>query len=258
MSGRTDEMLMRRQRRTEESGPYWKQHNWQLSAGFLGLVVLLGGFVALTSGGDGDGASAAASDGPLSAGAAPKDGRPDGCRTDDSAGDALPTSAPKDISWHTLGVARVPVSASSGPTRTTGPLRWCYAHTPVGAALAATVIPSQMSGSGWKTVSRQQVVAGRGRDLFEFQRSTVPNIDSVEQSPGLAVGTYAGFAVTAYTGRAAQVSLLIRTGQGYAQTTIVLRFSDGDWKVVPDGDGSLHTSVTTVQGNPSGYVLWGA
>ncbi|MGW1722200.1 hypothetical protein ACWCQK_04575 [Streptomyces sp. NPDC002306] len=249
-------MRIRRQRRAEESGPYWKQRNWRLSAGFLGLVVLVGGFVALTS--DRDDTSAPASDGPLSGTSVPLNGRPEGCRTDDSAGDALPGSAPRDISWHALGIARVPVSASSGPTRTSGPLRWCYAHTPVGAALAATVIPSTMSGSGWRTASRQQVVAGRGRDLFEFQRATVQNIDSAEQSPGASVGSYAGFTVTSYTGRAANVSLLIRTGQGYAQTTIALRWSDGDWKVLPDDGGSLHTPVTAVQGNPAGYVLWGA
>ncbi|WP_329529482.1 hypothetical protein [Streptomyces sp. NBC_01462] len=256
MSGRTVEMHIRRQRLTEESGPYWKQRNWQWSAGFIALVVLLGGFVTLTS--DGDGAASAASAGPLSGDAALQDGRPQGCRTDDSAGDTLPTVAPKDITWQALGITRVPVSASAGPTRTTGPVRWCYAHTAVGAVLAATVIPSQMSGSGWKTVSRQQVVSGRGRDLFEFQRSTVSNIDTTEQSPGTSVGSYAGFAVSSYTGRAASVSLLIRTGQGYAQTTILLRWTDGDWKVLPNDDGSLHTTVATVQGNPNGYVLWGA
>lgn len=248
-------MLMRRERRTEPSGPYWKQRNWQWSAGFLAVVVLLGGFVALTS--ESDGATAAASEGPLSHGSALRDGRPQGCATDDSAGDALPKSAPKDLSWQTLGIARVPVSTSAGPTRTTGPMRWCYAHTPVGAALAATVIPSQMSGSGWKTVSRQQVVAGRGRDLFEFQRATVQDIDSAAQSGGTSAGSYAGFSVSSYTRGAANVSLLIRTGQGYATTTIALRWSGGDWKVVPDDGGSLHTPVTTVQGSPSGYVLWG-
>ncbi|MEV6008689.1 hypothetical protein AB0M29_17960 [Streptomyces sp. NPDC051976] len=248
-------MLIRRKRRPEPAGPYWKQRSWQLSAGFLGLVVLLGGFVALTS--HGDGATAVVPEGPLPGDSVPRDGRPQGCQTDDSAGGTLPTSAPKDISWHTLGIGRVPESTSAGPTRTSGPVRWCYAHTPVGAALAATVIPSEMSGSGWKTVSRQQVVAGRGRDMFEFQRSTVQNMDSAAQTGGESVGTYAGFSVTSYASGAANISLLIRTGEGYATTGIALRWSGGDWKVVPDDDGSLHTPVTTVQGSPNGYVLWG-
>lgn len=246
-----------RRRRAEEPGPYWKQRSWQWSAGFLGLVVLVGGFVALTSEGNGADASAAASKGPLSGDSVRRGERPRGCRTDDSAGDALPKAAPKDISWHTIGIARVPFSASAGPTRTTGPVRWCYAHTPVGAALAATVIPSQMSGSGWKTVSRQQVAAGQGRDMFEVQRSTVRSIDSAAEAGSTSVGSYAGFSVTSYTDEAASVGLLIRTGQGYASTSIQLRWNGGDWKVVPGGDGSLHTPVNTVQGSPRGYFLWG-
>ncbi|MEV5646076.1 hypothetical protein AB0L67_39205 [Streptomyces flaveolus] len=248
-------MLIRRKQRAEESGPYWKQRSWQLSAGFLSLVALLGGFVALTS--DGDGASAEASEGPLAGNSLQPDGRPQGCQTDDKTGDALPKEAPRDISWRTIGISRVPVSASAGPTRTTGPVHWCYAHTPVGAVLAATVIPSQLSGSGWKSVIRQQVVAGYGRDMFEFQRSTVQDIDSAAQTGGASVGSYSGFSVTSYSSQAANVSLLIKTSQAYATTSIQLRWDGGDWKVVPGSDGSLHTPVTTVQDSPRGYLLWG-
>ncbi|MEV6949696.1 hypothetical protein AB0N07_48935 [Streptomyces sp. NPDC051172] len=250
-------MLIRRQRhRPEPSGPYWKQRSWQTSAGFLALVVLVGVFVALTSDGDGGRAGAAPSAGPLTTATA-RDGRPKGCRTDDSAGDALPKSAPKDISWQALGIARVPVSASAGPTRTSGVMRWCFAHTPVGAALAATVIPSQMSGSGWRTITDQQVVAGSGRDLFAFQRSTVADVDSAAESGDTSTASYAGFAVTSYTGTDAGVRLLLRTGQGYASTVVLLRWSGGDWKVVPDDSGSLHTTVANVSGNTNGFVLWG-
>ncbi|WP_405465970.1 hypothetical protein OG783_22815 [Streptomyces jietaisiensis] len=250
-------MILTRRRRAEESGPYWKQRNWQLSAGFLGLVVLLGGFVALKS--DGDGASPAASEGPLSSGSVPAGGRPPGCHTDDDMGNMMPKKAPKDISWHTFGITRVPVSVSAGPTRTTGPVRWCFAHTPVGAALAATVIPSQMSGAHWKTISQQQVVAGGGRDMFEFQRSIIRNIDSAAQrNGGTSVGSYTGFSVNSYTSDTATIGLLLRNGQSYTTTDIQLRWDHGDWKVVPDGDGSLHTPVTTLQGSPSGYILWGA
>ncbi|MFE2336677.1 MULTISPECIES: hypothetical protein [Streptomyces] len=247
-------MQLRRQRKTEESGPYWKQRSWRLSAGFLGFVLVLGGFVALTA--DPEDNTLAAAEGPLSGDSARSEERPKGCRTDDSGGDKK--SVPKDVTWHSVGGAQVPVSASAGPTRTSGPMRWCYAHTPVGAALAATVIPTQMSGSDWKTISRQQVVAGRARDMFEFRRSTVPNIDDTAQGAGTSVGSYVGFTVSSYTSEAAHVSLLIRGVQGFASTTIQLRWSTGDWKVVPDDSGSLHTPVTMVQGKPAGYTLWGA
>ncbi|MEW2163410.1 hypothetical protein AB0912_10475 [Streptomyces sp. NPDC007084] len=249
-------MFKRRERRLAESGPYYKQRSWQLSAGFLGIVVVVGGIVSLLSGpGGGAGtANAAATTGPLSKASATKDGRPAGCGTDDSAGSALPKAAPKDVTWRTLGVARVPVSASAGPTLIQGPLWWCYAHTPDGAALAAHIIPSQMSGSHWRTVTEQQVVAGQGRDMFEFQRATVANTD--EQSGGTAVATYVGFTVTSYTESAATVRLLLKSAQGYAATTISLRWSGGDWKVRPDDNGSLHTPVSTVQ-STNGFTLWG-
>ncbi|MFJ4922369.1 hypothetical protein [Streptomyces sp. NPDC088725] len=248
-------MFRRRERRVEESGPYYKQRSWQLSAGFIGIVVVVGVIVTLTSNhrGTTDRANAAASVGPLSGTSVPEGSRPQGCRTDDSAGGALPKAAPKDVSWHTLGVSRVPVSASAGPTRIEGTLWWCFAHTPTGAALAAHIIPSQMSGSGWRTVTRQQVVDGTGRDMFEFQRATVQDTDSESGTP---VASYAGFSVTSYRSTGATVKLLLKSDQGYAATTIVLRWSGGDWKVVPDDNGALHSPVSVVQ-STNGYTLWG-
>ncbi|WP_411093474.1 hypothetical protein [Streptomyces sp. 049-1] len=248
-------MFRRRSRWTQEQGPYWKQRSWQVSAGFLSLVVGVSCLVALTSGGGDRGGQSAADKGPLSGAAVMKDGRPRDCRTDDSAGAALPKSAPKDVTWRTLGIARVPVSASAGPTRTHDTLWWCFAHTPMGAVEAAVVIPSQMSGSGWRAVSRQQVVAGHPRDLFDFQRSTVQDIDNADDAGEQAVGTYAGFSVSSYKSTAASVALLIRSSQGLSTTRVRLRWSGGDWKVVPSGGGDLHTPVTSAQ-NTNGFLLW--
>ncbi|MFJ6895168.1 hypothetical protein [Streptomyces hokutonensis] len=251
-------MFKRRQRRTEESGPYWKQRGWQLSAVFVALVFLMGGIGALVSGKGGDGTAAAVvSGGPLpDSSYNAKDSRPEGCHTDDSAGDAKPEAAPEDVSWHTLGVARVPVSASAGPTLIEGPLWWCFAHTQTGAALAATIIPSQMSGSHWKVVTERQVVAGDGRTEWEFQRGTVKDIDSAADTDA-AVATYVGFSVTSYTNTAATVRLLLKSDAGYAATTIDLRWSGGDWKLLPDGGGSLHSPVASIS-DVNGFTLWRA
>ncbi|MFE2041333.1 hypothetical protein ACFXAZ_10450 [Streptomyces sp. NPDC059477] len=251
-------MFLRRQPRAEESGPYWRQPSWQLSAGFLAVVVVIGGLLALTSAATGDTAAepaeATASEGPLS-GAPPAGGRPEGCATDDSAGDAPPKAAPEDIDWRPLGVARVPVSASAGPTLFQGAVWWCFAHTPAGAALAATVIPTQMSESGWRTVTEQQLVAGPGRDMFEFQRSL--SADTARRTDGSPVSSYVGFSLIAYTPDAATVSLLIKGGQGFTATAVEVRWSDGDWKVQAGVDGSLYSQMTTVQDTNS-YLLWGA
>ena len=242
--------------RSGESGPYWKQRSWQASAGFLALVVVLGVITTVTSGsGSGGRAQAPVSQGPLSGTAPRKDGRPGGCRTDDSAGDAIPPSVPKDISWHPVSIGRVPVSASAGPTRIEGAVWWCFAHTPMGAALAATGIPTQMSGTQWRTVTDQQVVAGQGRELFVFQRTAVPDTDASNSAP--ATSSYAGFKVTSYTREAATVRLLIRNAQGYAATSVSVRWSGGDWKIQPDGSGGLYSQLATEQ-SAVGYTLWGA
>ncbi|MFJ5261801.1 hypothetical protein ACIQAC_15210 [Streptomyces sp. NPDC088387] len=250
-------MLLRRQPRAEESGPYWTQRGWQWSAGFLAVAVVMGGLLALTSSGsDAAGqaeAKAPAGGGPLTGEAGPG-GRPEGCATDDSAGDGRPKAAPEDVGWRSLGVGRVPVSPSAGPTRIQGSLWWCFAHTPTGAALAATVIPSQMSEPGWRTVVDQQLVAGTGRDMFEFLRALVA--DTARPEGGKSVATYTGFSVLSYTREAATVSLLIRGSQGFTATSIEVRWSDGDWKVLPSADGSLYSQVTTVE-NTNDYVLWG-
>ncbi|MFE2531726.1 hypothetical protein [Streptomyces sp. NPDC059371] len=84
-------MFKRRERRPAESGPYYKQRSWQLSAGFLAVVIVVGGVVTLLSGPDTTAAhaNAAATGGPL-AGPAAKDGPPRGCRPDASAGPAQP------------------------------------------------------------------------------------------------------------------------------------------------------------------------
>ncbi|MFJ6464631.1 hypothetical protein ACIQM0_26985 [Streptomyces sp. NPDC091387] len=248
-------MFRRRERRAAESGPYYKQRSWRLSAGFIGVVVVVGVIGTLTSGHSDTThrATTAASVGPLSDTSATKGGRPRDCRTDDSAGDVLPTSVPKDVSWQTLGISRVPVSASAGPTRTDGDLWWCFAHTPTGAALAAHIIPSQMSGPGWRTVTKRQVVEGNGRKMFEFIRSTVQDTDG---ESGRAEASYAGFSVTSYKSTAATVKLLLKSDEGSAETVIRLRWSGGDWKVVPDANGGMHSPLASVQ-STNGFLLWG-
>ncbi|KPI13178.1 hypothetical protein OK074_8825 [Actinobacteria bacterium OK074] len=241
----------------DEPRPFYRQRSWQLSAAFLGVIVVVAGIVALTTGGD-DGRTGAAgrpaSPGPMVVLPGAQGGRPEGCATDDSAGDALPTAAPDDVRWRDLSGTGVPVSASAGPKVTDGPVWWCFAHTPTGAALAAHVIPSQMSGPNWRTAADQQVVAGRGRDLFVSQRTAVGDVPAPDAG---SAATYAGFSVTSYKSSAAAVALLIKSSSGYSTTSINLRWSGGDWKVVPGADGSLHTQVTSVAG-PTGFLLWGA
>lgn len=258
-------------RHTRDAGteqPFWNQQGWLLSAAFLAVVLVISGITWLTAGDDAPAARQGnpARKGPLSS-AAPKDaqpaadgagegaagtGRPGGCLTDDS--DQTPPSAPpEDLGWRSLGLSRIPVSPSAGPVRTSGAVMWCFARTPLGAVLAAHAIPARMSGKDWRTVTEQQVVPGRGRDLFVAQRSTVPE----SAGNGSTAGSYVGFALSSYSKDTAMVQLLIKNASGgYGTTFVTVNWDGGDWKVEARTNGSLYTSLTTVTGN-HGFTMWG-
>lgn len=265
-------MFGRHQRDTGTEQPFWNQQAWLLSAAFLAIALVISGITWLSTGDD---TSSAREDGPARKGtlssAAPKGGqpgrgeagveeagagetgagRPGGCLTDDSD-QAPPSASPEDLRWRSLGMSKVPVSVSAGPVRTSGAVMWCFARTPLGAVLAAHVIPARMSGKDWRAVTDRQIVAGRGRDLFVAQRSTV--LESAGN--GSAAGTYAGFALGSYSRDAATVQLLIRNGSGgYRTTFVTVTWDGGDWKVQPRTNGSLYTSLTTVTGN-NGFTMW--
>lgn len=72
-----------------------------------------------------------------------------------------PTAAPPGVTWALVGQAAVPASASEGPARTSGCTASGFAHTPVGALIAAAQI-STRSGyyagrSCWEPTINSQV-----------------------------------------------------------------------------------------------------
>ncbi|MEV4637718.1 hypothetical protein AB0J80_10230 [Actinoplanes sp. NPDC049548] len=231
--------------------PFWQQRGWQLSAAFL-AVVLCAGLVAVLLGGPGDAdADRRALSGPLIGQLGPDGSRPGGCRTDDSDQDA-PTRPPRDVTWRTLNGARVPLSRSAGPLLTAGPLLWCFAHTPMGAVMAAHVIPRHMSGEDWRTATQQQVVAGPARDIFEAMRSSLQ-----QTKPQHTAIALAGFMVMTYSPELATVRLLLRQGDTvYAYTDYTVAWDGVDWKLRPLSTGDLHTRVTAAKAG-DGFVMWG-
>ncbi|NJP14551.1 hypothetical protein HCJ95_09645 [Streptomyces thermoviolaceus subsp. thermoviolaceus] len=241
--------------RTDDGGGetrFW-QRGRLLSAGFLAAALGISLVSFLTGGHDEEQRPAALTAlGPLAQGPDKATGRPPGCHTDD-ASDALPKRAPSDVTWRMVGGTRVPTSASAGPTRAAGPVLWCFAHTPMGAVMAAHVIPAQMTGPAWREVVDEQVVAGFGRNLFVSQRSSLDDAE-LESQP---TGSYAGFTLEDYDKDSADVGILVKNAQGgLLSSTIRLRWSGGDWKVVPGSDGGLHSQVSAADGT-DGYIQWG-
>ncbi|MEV0036454.1 hypothetical protein [Streptomyces sp. NPDC050804] len=244
-----------------DSQPYWRQRGWRVSAGFIALALAAGLSAVATQGLGGsatDGDRVAldhaqplvkTNAGPGAATAVP--GRKTGCRTDDRD-TSPPRAAPQGVQWRDLVGTKVPTSVSAGPLLASGPLWWCFAHTPMGAVMAAHVIPTQISGSAWRSVAEHQVVAGPRRDFFVALRSATPD----SPVPGRSAASYAGFSVMSYSAAEATVELLVKGGQGTLfSTEVAVRWDDGDWKVVPQTGGSLFQPLSTSDGS-AGFLLW--
>ncbi|MFI5837528.1 hypothetical protein ACIA5A_28005 [Micromonospora sp. NPDC051300] len=232
-----------------DDGPFWRHRRWQVSAAFLVLALCAGVGAAVYGGGDA-GSRAAPPAGPTIGGLAPDGSRPQGCRTVDTA-QPIPTAAPGDITWRPVNGAQTPFSASAGPLRTTGPLRWCFAHTPMGAVLAVHTISRQMSGPDWRVVSRQQLVPGLGRDYFDAMRESLP-----EDGPPQTANRLAGFLVVRYTPRTAVVRVLVRQASArYFSVDYTTDWNGVDWRLRPLNSGGLYGPVTPVL-TLAGFVLW--
>lgn len=240
--------------------PFWRQRGWIVSAGFLlallgvaGVSVIAGG----DDGGSGEGGAPSPSEsasGRPGAGEGRSDARPAGCRTDD--GDqSTPTKAPKDLRWKVVDSVGVPVSKSAGPLRFDGPVWSCFARTPAGAVMAVHAISSQMGGEGWKEVADRQLAEGGGREAFVERRSNVRS-ESSSAAPG-SRGTYAGFSVLSYSEEQATVMVLVRLPTGkHGGLSMSVVWEDGDWKLRPQSNGSLTSSISEVSGT-QGFVTWG-
>ncbi|MDX3524674.1 hypothetical protein [Streptomyces scabiei] len=246
--------------------PFWQQRGWILSAGFLVVLLVLAVLFAVT--GDGGKGPAGASGDPDPAptstsspddkSGAKKGGsdtRPAGCRTDDRD-QAKPTEAPGDFHWKANGTGLVPVSKAAGPLKYDGPVWSCFAHTPMGAVMAAHSITDHLSYDGWRKVVNKQVVPGAGRDALIATRSQEAD-KSTTGSPD--AGGYAGFTVLSYDETRATVMVLVRGmgDGGFGSASVTMRWQDGDWKLSPDPDGTVYSGVSQVSGT-DGFVTWEA
>lgn len=238
--------MFRRRAADDEQSPR-KPRGQVLAAGFLGVTVVMSLVVWLT-GGNEDPAPPVPDQ--VRIVAAEPGGRAPGCRTDDSGGTEL-TSVPPDVRWKVVEGTRVPTSPSAGPKLVSGPLNHCFARTPTGALIAAHVIPAQLGGDGWRAVAAQQIMPEFGRDMFISQRGSVRDVKANTNA-----STYYGFRIVSFTPDEAVVAPLLRNTMGtVASTTVTMRWSDGDWKVLPNFDGSLYSELASVP-NADIYVKW--
>ncbi|MCE0540398.1 hypothetical protein LWF15_33385 [Kineosporia rhizophila] len=170
-----------------------------------------------------------------------------------------PTAAPADLQLRVENRALIPVSDTFGPAERSGDVWRCFAHTPMGAVMAAQVISTRRVASPYRVaVGQEQLVANTGRETF---LAAARQIDDVAAQPGTFVQP-AGFTVRAFAEDSAVVALASRTASGQLRSaTITLRWVEseqvgGDWKVelLPDGsDTPALTPLSTLDG----YLTWG-
>ncbi|MFF5264585.1 hypothetical protein ACFY4C_37155 [Actinomadura viridis] len=213
------------------------------SAAFLAIVVVGAAGIVLS---DGEDKPPTAPEASINAG--PGRQQVAGCRPTDTD-QRIPQTTPTGISWQMLGAKPLPYSATAGPmvVEPSGVAR-CYAHTPLGALLAATQLTTRYWGApDWRQVVRRQVMPGPGADAFVKLRSSV-TLDVSEP----ADAQVAGFKFSAYSPQVAVIQMASRINSGALQFVVLtMQWHQGDWKLLLQADGrpgNGATSITTLDG----------
>lgn len=144
---------------------------------------------------------------------------------------------PPDITWELVSGETVPVSLSAGPTKTDGPVRYGFAHTPTGAAFAAINIAIRYAftaGNGWMQVTQRQVEPSIGRDVYIAARRNLTDMDP----PDGGYGQLAGYRLLNYGPTSARIELAEVFASGSKQTSeLTMVWRNNDWLLAlrPDG-----------------------
>ena len=237
--------------------PPWRRRGFVVAAAFVAAVVVAGVvtvILTLTSHGGR----------PTTASPGRSDGAPAATRRalPGSAPTAVPTTAPAGVRWRLLGSFALPYSASAGPVQVSDTASG-YARTPVGALIASAQLlgrgtgPDPSEAAVERTIT-QQFVAGPDRDRLLAHFKADPGTDT----EAAATNQIGAFQVGAYSPDSATVSIAVRlpsstTAQSYRVATVVVRWVDGDWRMVPPAGGDWQ-SVIRPAPNLIGFVAWGS
>jgi hypothetical protein len=165
---------------------------------------------------------------------------------------AIPVSAPTGVTWELYDTVALPFSAQAGPTVINGDVARCYAHSPTGALLATVQIAVRYAlAANWQAVIANQVMPGIGRNVYAAER---PGADVTIQAGEF--GQFAGFQFVTYTSAIAVVQVVVELPSGEMQaTTMTVQWSDGDWRLQLQPDGSPGPNVQQVP-SLTGFIPW--
>lgn len=169
-------------------------------------------------------------------------------------GSAIPTAPPTDLRWKGIESIEVPTSASDGPFRVHGDVQSCFAHSPMGAVIAAYgIFGTLLSPQGLTSAALAGLAPGPGRQVYiaGTRAQGIPTL-----TPGELVQPL-GFQVVAYTPQQATIETLASAnGQSYQTDERTLVWSGGDWRLLLTPEGSIGPDPQLVQ-SAAGFVLWG-
>lgn len=242
---------------TTQQSPF-RRPGWIIAAVVVGLLIVGAVVVWIVSSvsSSGDPEPAPTPSGSSTSAPAPSEGAAGGssvCGLDlvEMSG-TLDTAPP--TTWDYAGTTPFPVSDEFGPADTTDSgIKMCFARTPEGAALAASVGMGYLMNPDtiwpWREYA---LAAGPIRDQTLGSRTPAPEVSSEVRSEVTA------FRLLSYDGDSARVDVGVTvTGNGntaYLSVVMPLVWEDGDWKV--NYSESDLTDRPAQLPNLAGYIYW--
>jgi len=167
---------------------------------------------------------------------------------------AIPEVTPQGITWKLYQTVALPYSATAGPQIVNGDIARCYAHSPLGALIAASQIQARyLIAPDWRAVVAEQVMPGPGRSVYVTNRAKAGNPGG--NQPG-DYNQLAGFKFVTYSPAVAVIEFVSQaTGGAMQAITATVDWSGGDWKLrlQPDGGESPNALPVT---SLVGFSTW--
>lgn len=171
---------------------------------------------------------------------------------------AVPTRAPAGTTWTIYQTVALPSIAGTGPSKVAGSIATGYAHSPVGALLAAaneglryTLAPDKE----WRKAAAAMLAPGAGTNAWIKVRTKNP------YGAGGGAGNdtllqIAGFQFVSYTTSDAVIQIVNgNADSGYQVGNEHVTWTGTDWKFVPASDGGPTANVEQVS-SLAGFIPW--
>ena len=172
---------------------------------------------------------------------------------------AVPTTAPAGTAWTIYETVALPTLPGAGPAHVDGAIATGYAHTPLGALLAAANQSYRYflaDDAGWLQAADAMLARGGGYDAWLAVRSAHPFGPGGTTGGGGSFAQIAGFQFVSYSPTDAVIQIVTRDSHGVLQVGAEHVMWDGsDWRYVPGPDGGQAVNVQRVD-SLAGFIPW--